>query len=69
MRGSVMCVVTQWCFVSAGLIDYNFMCFKKAIQQVFDVRKQCAVGNSSSRIMPATHNFPHQNGRVDGTAS
>jgi hypothetical protein len=27
-------------FIASGLIDYNFVCFRNAIQEVFEVRMQ-----------------------------
>lgn len=34
-----------YCFVFLGIIDYNFLCFREAIQQVFELRNKCQ-GNS-----------------------
>lgn len=65
---ALVCILREDSFERRGLIDYNFTCFKKAIQQVFDVRKQNAAGQTTA-VMAVTHDFPHQNGRVDGAAS
>ncbi|XP_031731724.1 ras-related GTP-binding protein D-like [Anarrhichthys ocellatus] len=35
---AMVCFVRKESFERKGLIDYNFHCFKKAIQEVFDVR-------------------------------
>ncbi|XP_062413402.1 ras-related GTP-binding protein D-like [Pungitius pungitius] len=35
---AIVCFVRNESFERKGLIDYNFHCFKKAIQEVFDVR-------------------------------
>ncbi|XP_076437733.1 ras-related GTP-binding protein C-like isoform X1 [Babylonia areolata] len=63
---ALVCVLREDSFERQGLIDYNFLCFKKAIQQVFDVRKQSAGGQPPSVPAIPPHDFPLQNGRVDG---
>lgn len=51
-------------FWVAGVIDYNFLCFRKAIQQVFELRNKAlaatsANNHSSSPIgMNETSNVP-----------
>lgn len=37
------------CFYIAGIIDYNFLCFREAIQQVFELRNknQTPISNSA----------------------
>ncbi|KAK7092046.1 ras-related GTP-binding protein C-like isoform X2 [Littorina saxatilis] len=68
---ALVCILREDSFDRQGLIDYNFMCFKKAIQQVFDVRKQVASTNNSDgrAAMATSHNLLHHNGSVEGAAS
>ena len=49
-----------------GLIDYNFHCFRKAIQDVFELRNKATASNSSMQSSSSTEvtqvNGPGQNG-------
>lgn len=67
---ALVCILREDSFEKQGLIDYNFLCFKKAIQQVFDIKKQHAAKNSVPALVPATHtDFPQPNGILDGPNS
>ena len=35
------------CLLKLGLIDYNFVCFRQAIQDVFEVRMQVQQSSTS----------------------
>lgn len=37
-------------FLKPGLIDYNFVCFRQAIQEVFEVRMQVQQANNSGNV-------------------
>lgn len=72
---ALVCILREDSFERQGLIDYNFMCFRKALQQVFDVRKQCSDDDTAATsngtrtmVIAQTHSFPQQNGSVDGTS-
>jgi len=39
---ALVCILRADSFEKQGLIDYNFYCFKKAIEAVFDLRKRLA---------------------------
>jgi len=45
---ALVSLVRESNFVQHGLIDYNFHCFRKAIQKVFDVRAQSGKGENIS---------------------
>lgn len=53
-------------FFVAGLIDYNFLCFKKAIEEVFEVRQKTVVGSNGGGQRLSTDSFgsPKTNGAV-----
>ena len=54
---------------STGLIDYNFQCFKKAIQEVFDVRKKCNATSNGPQTSGLMNSHEYQNGGIDGSMS
>jgi Ras-related GTP-binding protein C/D len=37
---ALVCLLREENFEKHGLIDYNFHCFKEAIQEVFDLRRK-----------------------------
>ncbi len=41
---ALVCLLNKDTFAKHGLIDYNFQCFRDAIQQVFDVRAKMLAG-------------------------
>lgn len=41
---ALVCLMRQDKFDKHGLIDYNFQCFKKAINQVFEVSQRAHKG-------------------------
>lgn len=47
---ALVCLLRQDKFDKHGLIDYNFQCFKKAINQVFEVSQRSGKGNKSSAV-------------------
>lgn len=56
---ALVCLFRQEDFEKYGLIDYNFQCFKKAIQEVYQVKTRMALaGNptvtSQSETMDST---------------
>ncbi|XP_059482727.1 ras-related GTP-binding protein C [Neocloeon triangulifer] len=54
---ALVCILREDNFDRKGTIDYNFLCFKQAIQEVFDVRnKQLSLTGNS------THLGDHTNG-------
>lgn len=63
---ALICILREDSFDKQGLIDYNFGCFRKAIQQVFDIKKQAAAARAKTN---ATRAFPHANGIAEGATS
>ncbi|XP_054013631.1 ras-related GTP-binding protein D isoform X1 [Hylaeus anthracinus] len=55
-------VFSTFSFFFAGVIDYNFLCFRKAIQQVFELRNKALasinVNNHSTSPVNETSNAP-----------
>ena len=51
------CNFFQFCI--AGLIDYNFHCFRKAIQDVFEVREKASLEEENEEI--TVNGMPDQN--------
>ncbi|KAI8438315.1 hypothetical protein MSG28_010885 [Choristoneura fumiferana] len=49
-----------------GVIDYNFLCFRDAITQVFELRNKCQNAVSAARAPSATPE-PLPNGASDST--
>nr|KAG5688382.1 hypothetical protein BaRGS_010525 [Batillaria attramentaria] len=63
---ALVCILREDSFEKQGLIDYNFLCFKRAIQQVFDIKKKHAASAKAPVLLPA---FPQANGIPDGPNS
>ena len=49
---AVVCILREDSFDKQGLIDYNFQCFKQAIQEVFD----CTNKKRQKQIMNTMNN-------------
>ena len=45
---ALVCIMREDSFTKQGLINYNFNCFRQAIQQIFKVREQAQGSNSMS---------------------
>ncbi|XP_002156022.3 ras-related GTP-binding protein C isoform X1 [Hydra vulgaris] len=43
---ALVCILREDNFTKRGLIDYNFHCFRQAIQEVFEVRQQAREANT-----------------------
>jgi len=54
---ALVCILREENFAHEGLIDYNFACFRKAIEKVFEVR-------SKAKNIPSLVNGSRQNGTV-----
>ena len=44
-----VCVCLSVC-VYAGLVDYNFHCFREAMQEVFELRRQMLLGGGAAML-------------------
>ncbi|CAB3996978.1 Ras-related GTP-binding C [Paramuricea clavata] len=59
---ALVCILREENFDKRGLIDYNFLCFRNAIQEVFDVRNNALEGagadSSGARVNGAAN--PHK---------
>jgi len=42
---ALVCILREDNFDKQGVIDYNFLCFREAIQQVFELRSKAATNN------------------------
>ncbi|XP_044735216.1 ras-related GTP-binding protein C [Chrysoperla carnea] len=45
---ALVCILREDNFDRKGLIDYNFLCFREAIQQVFELRNKTLFNNTSN---------------------
>lgn len=45
---ALVCILRDDNFDRQGVIDYNFLCFRKAIQQVFELRNKTANAHNHS---------------------
>ncbi|KAL5515759.1 hypothetical protein EMCRGX_G000975 [Ephydatia muelleri] len=50
---ALVCLLREDVFERQGLIEYNFHCFREAIQEVFDIRRKALLGSN----IPATENL------------
>lgn len=48
---ALVCILREDSFDKRGLIDYNFLCFRKAIQEVFDLRRKGQQAKDHNEIM------------------
>jgi len=53
---ALVCFLREENFEKPGLLDYNFACFKKAIEEVFEVRRRLAQG-----LLPDSDDIPGNN--------
>jgi len=53
---ALVCFLREENFEKPGLLDYNFACFKKAIEEVFEVRRRLAQG-----LLPDADDIPGNN--------
>lgn len=44
---ALVCLLREECFEKQGLVDYNFHCFREAMQEVFELRRQMLLGGST----------------------
>lgn len=49
---ALVCILREDNFEHKGIIDYNFLCFREAIQQVFELRNKML--NSSTAMTNST---------------
>ncbi|KAJ8020441.1 Ras-related GTP-binding protein C [Holothuria leucospilota] len=63
---ALVCILREDSFDRQGLIDYNFLCFKKAIEEVFEVRQKTVIGSNGGGQRLSTDSFgsPKTNGAV-----
>lgn len=54
-------------FLVSGVIDYNFLCFRDAITQVFELRNKCQNAITSRGTSGTPEPIP--NGAADSTES
>ncbi|XP_020907299.1 ras-related GTP-binding protein C [Exaiptasia diaphana] len=52
---ALVCILREDNFVRKGLIDYNFHCFRQAISEVFEVRKQLRTTSESAYSNITSH--------------
>ncbi|XP_001628704.3 ras-related GTP-binding protein C isoform X2 [Nematostella vectensis] len=52
---ALVCILREDNFEKKGLIDYNFHCFRQAISDVFEVRKQIRTPSESTYPHPTSH--------------
>ncbi|KAK3925618.1 Ras-related GTP-binding protein C [Frankliniella fusca] len=45
---ALVCILRESNFDRQGVIDYNFLCFREAIQQVFELRSKNQIANNTS---------------------
>lgn len=65
---ALVCILREDNFDRQGVIDYNFLCFRNAIQQVFEVRNKLADKASSNN--EETNSVPgHQSGSIGQNGS
>ena len=49
--GQIMCEDVSVCVcVCTGLVDYNFHCFREAMQEVFELRRQMLLGGGAAML-------------------
>lgn len=48
---ALVCILRKDSYERQGLIDYNFLCFRKAIQEVFDLRKKGHLAVNQDEVM------------------
>lgn len=48
---ALVCILREDNFDRKGLIDYNFLCFREAIQQVFELRNKAQIQASASPVV------------------
>ena len=46
----VLSLVRAHMRVCAGLVDYNFHCFREAMQEVFELRRQMLLGGGAAML-------------------
>lgn len=56
---ALVCILREENFIKQGLIDYNFQCFRKSIQDVFVQQK-----NDAARVSSANINTPYGSSSV-----
>ncbi|KAG7163038.1 Ras-related GTP-binding protein D-like [Homarus americanus] len=63
---ALVCILREDNFDRQGLIDYNFLCFRNAIQEVFDVRTNQLQLQQLTNITSSPH---LQNSHTNGPTS
>ncbi|XP_022324623.2 ras-related GTP-binding protein C-like isoform X2 [Crassostrea virginica] len=58
---ALVCILREDSFEKQGVIDYNFMCFQQAIQEVFDVKTT----DTSKLTISTSGDYSHTNGSVN----
>lgn len=48
---ALVCILREDSFERQGLIDYNFLCFRQAIQEVFDLRRKGHLAPDENKVM------------------
>lgn len=48
---ALVCILREDSFERRGLIDYNFLCFRQAIQEVFDLRRDGQLALAHNEVM------------------
>ncbi|XP_063825924.1 ras-related GTP-binding protein C [Ostrinia nubilalis] len=65
---ALVCILREENFQKQGVIDYNFLCFRDAITQVFELRNKCQNAIAMSRATSGTPE-PVPNGAADSVES
>ncbi|XP_067949561.1 ras-related GTP-binding protein C-like [Watersipora subatra] len=56
---ALVCILREESFDKQGLIDYNFHCFRAAIQEVFELKEKSKKSSKDSYDAPVTNGFMH----------
>ena len=47
---ALVCLLREDVFEKQGLIEYNFHCFREAIQEVFDIRRKALTSPNTASV-------------------
>ncbi|KAJ8322302.1 hypothetical protein KUTeg_000776 [Tegillarca granosa] len=61
---ALVCILREDSFEKQGVIDYNFLCFRQAIQEVFEMKQKNQMVSSMSNSAEYSHS--QSNGIVNG---
>ena len=55
---ALVCLLKEEVFDRQGLIEYNFHCFREAIQEVFDIRRKALLSPNTTPVAPSSSPGP-----------